>query len=158
MVFACCRTVGLREDEIEDAASETFLAAYKSIHNYSNKSKLSSWLWKIAYFKALDFRRKEPNKPLAQADMPDSVAATGTSPEINLADQEQNAAVWEAVGRLSKPQAAVIVLHYREGKSIEEIAQILEMPENTVKTCLHRGRKELYSRLQSIWETHYVRQ
>jgi RNA polymerase sigma-70 factor (ECF subfamily) len=56
-----------------------------------------------------------------------------------------------------KPPAAVIVLFYREEKSIEDIAQILEMPPNTVKTHLHRGRKELYHQLRSIWESEYVR-
>jgi RNA polymerase sigma-70 factor (ECF subfamily) len=90
MVFACCRTVGLREDEIEDAASESFLAAYKSIKKYSGKSKLSSWLWKIAYHKALDYRRKEPNKPVPDADMSETIPAASAAPEINLADQAKS--------------------------------------------------------------------
>jgi len=157
MVFVCCRTVGLRNEDIEDAASETFLAAYKSIKNYSGKSKLSSWLWKIAYYKALDYRKKEQNKtPPAKIEI-ETLTAPAASPEVNVSAEEQNAAVWQAVQRLSQPQAAAIVLYYREGKSIEDIARILETPENTVKTYLHRGRKELYSQLQSIWETDYVR-
>jgi RNA polymerase sigma-70 factor (ECF subfamily) len=156
MVFACCRAVGLREEDIEDAAGEAFLAAYKSIKNYSGKSKLSSWLWKIAYYKALDYRKKEQNKTTPANIKIETLAAPAALPEVNLSAEEQNAAVWDAVQRLPKPQAAAIVLYYREGKSIEEIARILETPENTVKTYLHRGRKELYSRLQSIWETHYV--
>ncbi len=155
MVFACCRAVGLRGEDIEDASSETFLAAYKSIKNYNGKSKLSSWLWKIAYYKALDYRKKEQNKTTPA--MMETLAAPAATPEMNLSVEEQNAVVWQAVQRLSQPQAAAIVLYYREGKSIEDIARILETPGNTVKTYLHRGRKELYSRLQSIWETDYVR-
>jgi len=156
MVFACCRAVGLREEDIEDAAGETFLAAYKSIKNFSGKSKLSSWLWKIAYYKALDYRKKEYKTKPSMAVI-ETLAAPAETPEMNLSAEEQNAAVWQAVQRLSQPQAAVIVLYYREGKSIEDIARILETPGNTIKTYLHRGRKELYSRLQSIWETDYVR-
>jgi RNA polymerase sigma factor (sigma-70 family) len=157
MVFACCRSMGLREDEIEDVASEAFIAAYQSIKNYNGQSKLSSWLWKIAYHKSLDYRKKMQNKAIPAADSIDTLAAGASSPEMHLSAQEQNAAIWEAVQRLSHPQAAVIVLYYREGKSIEEVGRILEIPENTVKTYLHRGRKELYSRLQSVWETDYVR-
>jgi len=44
MVFLCCRTLGLREDEIEDAASETFMAAYKGISRYRGQAKLGTWL------------------------------------------------------------------------------------------------------------------
>lgn len=157
MVFACCRAVGLREEDVEDAAGEAFLAAYKSIKNYSGKSKLSSWLWKIAYYKALDYRKKWQNKTTPAKIEIETLAAPAASPEANVSAEEQNAAVWQAVQQLSQPQAAAIVLYYREGKSIEDIARILETPENTVKTYLHRGRKELYSRLQPIWETDYVR-
>jgi RNA polymerase sigma-70 factor (ECF subfamily) len=157
MVFACCRTVGLRDEDVEDAAGEAFLAAYTSIKNYSGKSKLSSWLWKIAYYKALDYRKKWQNKTTQIKIEIETLAAPAASPEVSVSVEEQNAAVWQAVQRLSQPQAAAIVLHYREGKPIEEIARILETPENTVKTYLHRGRKELYSQLQSVWETDYVR-
>lgn len=48
------------------------------------------------------------------------------------------------------------MLHYREQKSIEEIAVILQMPQNTVKTHLHRARKELYDQLQTVWKDNYV--
>ena len=157
MVFACCRTVGLREDEIEDAASEAFVTVYKSIGSYSSKSKLSSWLWKIAFRKALDYRKKTQNKFITSADTIETFASLSPLPETAMSKQEQNA-VWETVQKLSEPYSAVIVLYYRDRNSVEDIAQILEMPENTVKTCLYRGRKELYNRLKSMWETNYVRE
>jgi len=57
-VFLCCRRLGLREDEVEDVASETFMAAYKGLGRYSGRSELSTWLWSIAYRKGIDCLRR----------------------------------------------------------------------------------------------------
>ena len=57
-VFMCCRTLGLREDDVEDVASETFLAAYRSIRRYRGQAELGTWLWKIAYHRAVSHLRK----------------------------------------------------------------------------------------------------
>ena len=156
MVLACCRAVGVREEDLEDAVAETFFAAYKSIRSYRGKSKLSSWLWKIAYCKAVNYRkRRHPAKGPDETKM-ETIAAAENLPETRLSDKEQNAAVWDAVALLSASQAAAIVLFYREAKTIEEISSILKKPVNTVKTDLRRGRKELYGRLHSIWKKNDV--
>ena len=56
-VFLCCRRLGLREDEIEDVASETFLAAYNGLSRYSGRAELSTWIWSIAYRQAVNYLR-----------------------------------------------------------------------------------------------------
>ena len=53
--------------------------------------------------------------------------------------------------------AAVIVLFYREDKTVAEIAEILELPINTVKTYMDRGRKKLFERLAHYWKNDYVK-
>ncbi len=58
LVFLCCRTLGLDADEAEDVASETFLAAYQKLRHFRAASSVSTWLWKIAYYKAIDYIRK----------------------------------------------------------------------------------------------------
>lgn len=154
-VFACCRAAGLRGQDVEDAAAETFLAAWQSIGKFSGSSKLSSWLWSIAWRKSIDCRRK--NKTVSRSA---DALAEPSAPQAQLPDAvEQNELsdrVWQAVSRLSPPQAAATVLYFREQKTIAEIAEILRMPQNTVKTHLHRGRKELYNELQSVWREQYV--
>jgi RNA polymerase sigma-70 factor, ECF subfamily len=156
MVFACGRTVGLRDDELEDAASETFLAAYRYIGSYSGKGKLSSWLWKIAWHKAVDYRRmRSPAGPLSEND--DADAATDEpGPEAVLEAQERGRLLWQAVRKLPEGQAAAIVLFYREGMSTRAIAEALDSPENTVRIWLHRGRGQLYERLKSLQETNHA--
>jgi RNA polymerase sigma-70 factor (ECF subfamily) len=155
MVFACCRAVGLSDADIEDTAAEAFLAAWQSIGKFNHNSKLSSWLWSITYHKAVDYRRKNSTAGRSL----DAVNAM-PSPHPSAWDvgenTETNSRVWQAVQRLSNAQAAVVVLFYREQKPVDEIAAILQIPRNTVKTHLHRARKELYNQLQTLWENEYV--
>ena len=158
MVFACGRSIGLRDQELEDAASETFLAAYKYIKSYNGKGKLSSWLWKIAYHKAVDLRRtRSHGESLSETEIEAVAAPDVPLPEAGLEVQEQNRILWQAVAKLPESQAATIVLYYRQDKSIRDIAEILDVPENTVKTWLSRSRSELFTRLRSIQEADYVR-
>lgn len=155
MVFACCRAAGLSGQDMEDAAAETFLAAWKSIGKFKGTSKLSSWLWSIAWRRSIDSRRKNKSAALLEEPLR-YLSAVPTTSADPVEQNELSDCVWQAVSRLSPPQAAAIVLCFREQKSTAEIAEILRMPENTVKTHLHRARKELYIQLQSVWRDQYV--
>ena len=158
MVFACCRSAGLSEADIEDAASETFLAAFRSIHRFRRQSKLSSWLWTIAYRKAVNILRKNRDKAAFNEDMMrENQAEPIHSGSNHLESQEQSRMIWNAVQQLPESWAPVIVLFYREEKQVAEIAEILTIPENTVKTYLDRGRKKLYELLKTTWKNDYVK-
>ena len=67
-VFLCCRKLGLSKDEAEDVASETFLAAYRGLRRYAGRAELSTWLWSIAYRKAVSFLRKNRRGRPIEAD------------------------------------------------------------------------------------------
>ena len=158
MVFACCRSAGLSGADIEDAASETFFAAFRSIHRFRGQSKLSSWLWTIAYRKAVNTLRKNRDKAaLTDSIVQENGAELMHSSQNHLESQEESKMIWQAVHQLPENWAPVIVLFYREEKPITEIADILNIPENTVKTYLDRGRKKLYELLKTTWKNDYVK-
>ena len=149
LVFLCCRRLGLRQDEAEDVASETFLAAYKGLRRYSGQAELSTWLWSIAYRQAVNHLRK--NRREWQLDVePDEQIASNKEqePPASLQRQEQQEIVWQAVSRLPRLWAMAVVLYYREEKSIADIAKIMRARENTVKTYLFRGRERLKQMLE----------
>jgi RNA polymerase sigma factor (sigma-70 family) len=143
-VFLCCRRLGLREDEAEDVASETFLAAYKGISRYSGRAELSTWLWSIAYRQAVSYLRKNRRQWQLEAG-PDEQIASGEEQEPAAAIQgkETEKIVWEAVERLPRLWTVAIILYYREEKSIIDIAKIMQAKENTIKTYLFRARGRL---------------
>ena len=150
-VFLCCRMLGLREDEAENAASETFLAAYKGLSRYRGQAKLSTWLWRIAYRQAVNYLRK--NRRSKQLFEPAEQVADDRNAQMSagLESKEQAERIWRAVERLPRFWAAAIVLFYREGKSISEIAKIMKKRKNTVKTYLFRGRERLKEILADVF-------
>jgi len=144
MVFLCCRTLGLGEDEIEDVASETFMAAYKGISRYRGQAELGTWLWRIAYHQGVNYLRKNRKGKRLFAEQDFQVADSREQmPAATIHSKEKERIVWEAVGRLPGLWAVATVLFYREEKSIKEIAKIMRVRQNTVKTYLFRGRKRL---------------
>jgi RNA polymerase sigma-70 factor (ECF subfamily) len=138
-VFLCCRTLGLNPAEAEDVASETFMAAYQGIGKYTGKAKLSTWLWKISYNKAISYIRQKIRRKKLQEKMQDEYT------EIQKDEDSSPSAeiVWGAVQKLPQDQAMAIVLFYRQEKTIKEIANIMKKGQNTVKIHLFRGREKL---------------
>jgi RNA polymerase sigma-70 factor (ECF subfamily) len=145
-VFLCCRRLGLREDEAEDVASETFMAAYKGLQRYRGQAELSTWLWSIAYRQAVSYLRKNRKHLQLEAE-PDDLHQPGSSqehePAAVMQGQETEKIVWQAVERLPRLWAMTVILYYREEKSIIEIAKIMQTKENTIKTYLFRARRKL---------------
>ena len=143
-VFLCCRRLGLREDEVEDVASETFLAAYNGLSRYSGRAELSTWLWRIAYRQGVNYLRKNRRQWQLEVE-PDEqiVGSKEQEPAATAQGRETEKIVWEAVERLPRLWAMAVILHYREEKSIADIAKIMQAKENTVKTYLFRARARL---------------
>jgi len=140
--------MGLSEDEAEDVASETFLAAYKGLRRYAGRAELSTWLWSIAYRQAVSFLRKNRRGRLPEGE-PDGQIADGNNcgPAAVLQGKETEKTVWAAVDRLPRLWAVAVILFYREQKSIADITKIMRANENTVKTYLFRARERLKTAL-----------
>lgn len=145
-VFLCCRKLGLREDEAEDVASETFLAAYKGLSRYRGQAELSTWLWSIAYRQAVSYLRKNRRRWQLEAGQDESRqvgSGKEQEPAAAIQGKETEKIVWEAVERLPRLWAMAVILYYREQKSIIDIAKIMQAKENTIKTYLFRARQRL---------------
>ena len=143
-VFLCCRRLGLREDEAEDVASETFLAAFKGIGRYIGRAELSTWLWTIAYRQGINYLRKNRKQCQLEDELDEQVSdSKEQGPAAVVQSREKEKIVWEAVERLPRLWAMAVILYYREEKSIVDIAKIMQIKENTVKTYLFRGRDKL---------------
>jgi len=145
-VFLCCRRLGLREDEAEDVASETFLAAYNGLSRYSGRAELSTWLWSIAYRRAVSYLRKNRKQWQLEAGSDESRqvgSGEEQEPAAAIQGKETEKIVWEAVERLPRLWAMAVILYYREEKSIIDIAKIMQAKENTIKIYLFRARQRL---------------
>ena len=141
----------------EDLAQETLIKAYRAIATFDRSRKFSSWLFKIAHNTAIDQLRK--SRPLTvpfETDEEDRLDPLGLlaapesqSPEARARGRDLAEALQEALMELRPDYREVILLRFQQGLPDDEIAEILELPLGTVKTHLHRARKQLATALRA---------
>ncbi len=137
--------------DAEDLAQETFIKVYKKINTLKDHKKAKSWLYSIARNTVIDFFRKNKNKEVALSDaLLDSIAQTTTAAYQEKAiGNEISKELDRCIDRLVKEDRAIVRLLYYEGFSYKEIADILKINENTLKSRLHRARKVLLEMIRT---------
>jgi len=144
---------------VEDLAQEVFLRLYRALPEFRGDAAISTYLYRIVVNVAQDEwkrRRKErlhiANEPVAEDETGswienfpgDELAGQhARTPEQLMEDAQTVALVDAAMEELAPMERAVLVLYHQEELSYEGISAALEMPINTVRTHLHRGRKRL---------------
>ena len=137
------RTLGDPE-EARDAAQEVFLKVLESLPYFRGESKLSTWIYRIALNEcSARIKRSRMRAEVALPEVPDS----GPSALEAMEEEERNRLLRSAVAGLPKKYRRVVVLHYFEGLSYEEVAEVLLLPVGTVKARLFRARKMLRKKL-----------
>src|ERR1700743_1181691 len=126
----------------EDTVSETFIDAWQHAGRYEGRSSVSSWLIGIARHRALDAARRRPTESL-ECDAAQNAVDPARDPEAELGQKDTGAVLRAALAALSREHAEIIDLVYYQEKSIREIAEILGIPENTVKTRMFYARKRV---------------
>jgi RNA polymerase sigma-70 factor (ECF subfamily) len=138
-VFALCLHLTRSRPEAEDAAQETFLAIHQGLAGFRGEAKLSTWVYRIAVRAAYRVRgRHRDSEPLA-----DGLCDPTAGPETNAEAREQTRAVLTAMNALPAEQRVVLALFAVEGLRHGEIAEVLGIPEGTVWSRLHQGRRRL---------------
>jgi RNA polymerase sigma-70 factor, ECF subfamily len=142
-----------REEEAEDAVQEIFLRAFDALDRFHLSRRFYSWLYTIAlnYLKNVKNkrRRRGSDKVLPYEDR---VATADVQPPLadppsELERSEGEALVRDAVRRLPPKYRDVLVLRQFQELSVSDVADILDLPEGTVKTNLHRAKKALAAML-----------
>lgn len=153
MVFALLSRMLGHGPEVEDLAQEAFVRAYRAFPDFDldGPAKPSTWLLTIATRLALDAKKK---KRLDQGSLEDAAeSSTGSNPQLTLERRELGRAISDAAGTLPDDQRAAFILASYHGLSILEIADALEVPENTAKTRLFRAREKMREALKGEWRT-----
>jgi len=121
----------------EDIAQETFLSAWKNLPNLEAPERFRAWLCGTARNLASRFHRDEKTAGPLVEDIPDR---TNPLPAEAVIGREEEAMLWAALEKLPENHREPLVLFYRSGQSVREIAAILELSEDAVKQRLSRGR------------------
>ncbi len=161
------RMTGSSEDT-EDICQETFLAAYRYLHTFKRELKLSTWLFTIAHNAVARYLRKKsaagiPVEPgrLDRFGTAGTAATQGTAgaPVSRRPGGESNLPrgmdtlsdlIDRAIERLPPVEREIMVLHYIEELSYQEISEVLQLTEPQIRMRLYRARKKIRAKLNPI--------
>jgi RNA polymerase sigma-70 factor (ECF subfamily) len=130
-----------RPQLVEEVIDDTMMVVWQSADKFRGSSKPSTWIFSIAYRKALKARARWPD-PLPD-DETDMQVSTDPEPDEQLQHQRLRDALREAMTHLSPEHRAVVDLTYFHGMGYREIADIVDCPVDTVKTRMFHARRRL---------------
>jgi len=130
------------EGVAEDLISEVFLDVWRQAGRFEGRSAVATWLLAIARFKALSALRRKPDQELDE-EAAGAIEDQSDDPEVVLAKKDKGAVIRECLKGLSVEHREIIDLVYYHEKSVEEVAEIVGIPEATVKTRMFYARKKL---------------
>lgn len=134
-VFRMALTIVRDAGRAEEITQDVFLKLWRAFPAYDGRAAVSTWLYTIARNTCLSVVRAEGYRRTSALDdvaEPGRVSATPLEVAIN-----------QCVDRLPELQRQVITLFYLQDRSVSEVAAMLDLPENTVKSHLHRARRAL---------------
>lgn len=130
-----------RPQLVEEALNDTLMVVWKRPESYNGMSKVSTWIFAIAYRTALKARSRN-DEPMEDHDA-DSRVSLEVGPEQAMGHRQVQAILSTAMGQLSAEHRAVVDLTYFHEAGYREIAEILDCPVGTVKTRMHHARRHL---------------
>ena len=135
------RLVG-NQTAAEDLVSEVFLDVWRQAGRFEGRAAVSTWLLAIARFKALSSIRRKPEEELNEETV-EAIEDESDDPEVSIQKKDKSAALRKCLEALSPEHREVIDLVYYHEKSVQEVAEIVGIPEATVKTRMFYARKKL---------------
>ena len=126
----------------EDLVSQVFLDVWRTAKQFEGRSQVSTWLLSIARFKALTALRQRRFEDIDQDEVRE-IADEADTPETSLERATTSAILRACVAKLSPAHREIITLIYYHEKSVEEVGQIIGIPQSTVKTRMFYARKHL---------------
>jgi RNA polymerase sigma-70 factor, ECF subfamily len=147
-VFRFVQRLVQDQSAAEDLISEVFLEVWRHADRFEGRSTVSTWVLGIARFKALSSLRRRPveswDEQIARA-----IEDPADNPAIALEKKDTNTIIRRCLTALPPRHREIIDLAYYHGKSLDEVAEIVGIPKNTVKTRMLRARMRLAGLLRS---------
>lgn len=140
-----------RTDELDDIVQTVFLEIHRSLARYQGNSKLSTWIYRITVNVALQHIRKRKRRRVFLFFKEDEREVETRLSEEHGARYESRdllAKIHAQLEKLTEKKRVVFVLHELEGLPVEKVAEVCDIPVNTVRSRLHAARTELMERMR----------
>lgn len=141
-LYWAIRRIVLCHDDANDVLQNVFIKVWKGIDDFQNRSKLSTWLYRIAVNEALDFLRRQRN--VASLDTVDNMSVADRLEADQYFDGDMaQALLQEAIASLPDVQRVVFNLRYYDELKYTEISQMLDTSEGALKASYHIAVKKI---------------
>jgi RNA polymerase sigma-70 factor (ECF subfamily) len=138
------RRITFSQQAAEDVTQNTFIKSYQNLRGFDTSKKFSSWIYRIAHNEAVNYVRKHKREiTTSEETWFDSKASERESVESAVDRKLSNELLASVLKELPLKYREPIVLHTLEGKSYEEVSDILRIPTATVGTRIRRGKSKL---------------
>jgi RNA polymerase sigma-70 factor (ECF subfamily) len=145
-VFSVILRIVRDPSRAEELAQDTFVKAFRGLDTYRPERKFSTWLLSIAHHVAIDEVRRGSIQTEQLEETPRQYGLLSSNDETPYRATERReiaVIVKDAIHRLSPEYAGLIALKYEQDLTIEEMAEVTGLPIGTIKSSLHRARKDL---------------
>ena len=130
------------EAQAEELTNEVFMEVWRNAGRYEGRSQVTTWLLSIARNRAISRMRKRRELEWNE-DEAAEIVDEDDDPEVSLQKQDKALALRRCLDALSREHREIVDLVYYQERSVSEVAEIVGIPENTVKTRLFYARKKL---------------
>jgi RNA polymerase sigma-70 factor (ECF subfamily) len=157
-VFSIIHGIVRQRNDVEDIAQQVFAKVYFSIRNFDFRSSLITWIYKITVNECFDYlRKKKVRKLVYESDMSEDEVrrVENTEPVLDRSTRTDSTLarrdyIVKLMDRVSDEEKQLLMLKEVEGYSVEELARMLKMNENTIKVKLFRARQKLVKAAQRL--------
>lgn len=161
-VFNTCISFVPNKEDAEDIAQDVFVEIFNSISKFKGGSKLSTWIYRIAVNKSLEFIRKKNTKKrfgFMQSLLGNDISIDRSSyftefnhPGILLENKEKNEILFAAINKLPEAQRIVYTLNKIEDLSYQEVSEITQKSISSIESLLFRAKKNLQELLYDYYK------
>ena len=147
MVVNTCYAFVHQEDDARDIAQDVFVQVYESLGAFKFKSKLSTWIYRIAVNKSINFCRSSRGRTrvvnIEKWNMQQELSSDDLLPQEELEREEERSLLHRAIDTLPEKQRAALLLHRYEDLSYKEIAEVMGISLASVESLLFRAKQNL---------------
>ncbi|MDY0873019.1 sigma-70 family RNA polymerase sigma factor [Dongia rigui] len=138
----------VRDRELaEEVLSETMLDVWRQAGRFEGKSSVTTWLFSIGHHKAVSRLRRMREVALDE-EVAANIEDSGPTPDMQASDKDMSRLLARLIECLSLDHREILQLAYYQEFSVQEIAEVLDLPENTVKTRMFYARQRLKALLE----------
>jgi len=155
-IYRLCLRFLNNQSEAEDAVQDIFVKIHHSLADFKGRSKLATWIYRISVNHCLNLKRKRRLASFLNLEFLDAFhpahADSAPDPQQALEQDESEKLLRQAIQKLPSRQRLALILSRYEGKSYQEIAEVMACSIPAVEACLHHAKKNLAAALKKYLE------